>query len=671
MMEGAEIIPFSAIVGQMELKRALLLNAINPRIGGLLIRGEKGTAKSTAVRALAEVLPEIEVVKNCPFHADPVRDREFCIRCGECGGKGNAPGVERRQVQVVTLPLGVTEDRLLGTLDIERAIQKGVKAFEPGILAACHRGILYIDEVNLLDDHIVDVLLDVAAMGVNTVEREGISFSHPSRFILIGTMNPEEGELRPQLLDRFGLQVTISGLSGVEQRMEIVRVVERFEQDPVGFRASCVGAQRELQEQIAGAIARLKGITMDDGLLRYIASACNELGVKTHRAEITVARAAKAIAALDGRTSVTGEDVREAMHLALPHRLRRRPFEDPDLDRRRLDDLMDRLEGGGDGEEDRGPRHPHEGRHEYAGKGGGKGSRSGKAKEQVIRPGKGIDSGMVMRSRMLPKGKERYDSGRRVEVETPLARGRYRSPTERSERRELALDASIRAAAIHQDQGDGIPRVRIRLEDLRFRERFGRTSAAILFLVDASGSMGAEGRMQSAKGAVLSLLEDAYRHRDRIGLIAFRGEQADEILPFTQSTDLAAKRLAEVPTGGRTPLSSGLDLALRRFEREREKHPHLIPLLILLSDGHANVGMGGRIGEELLALSRLLADRDVHTVVIDTEAARSDVLSLGVGFCRKIAQESNGAYYRITDLDPGTLEGIALTELEEHLLDAA
>ena len=334
------ILPFTAIVGQTQMKQALILNAINQRIGGVLIRGEKGTAKSTAVRALAEILPVIEIVKGCPFNCNPANDQELCDICNEKIEMGEPIETLKKKVQVITLPLGSTEDRVIGTIDIERAIKEGIKALEPGILAAVNRGILYIDEVNLLDDHVVDVLLDSAAMGVNVVEREGISLSHPAKFILIGTMNPEEGELRPQMLDRFGLQVTVEGIAEVDDRIEIVNVADAFETDPQGFMQKYEAEQKRLTEKIVNAKAILSKVKISDDIIRRIAQTCVEMGVMTHRAEITIVRTAKTIAAFNGREEVTVEDVREAMALALPHRMRKKPFEDPRVDQQKINDMM-------------------------------------------------------------------------------------------------------------------------------------------------------------------------------------------------------------------------------------------------------------------------------------------------------------------------------------------
>ncbi|MBW9220150.1 AAA family ATPase [Methanothermococcus sp. SCGC AD-155-N22] len=332
------VFPFTAIVRQEKMKKALILNAINPKIGGVLIRGEKGTAKSTAVRALADLLPEIEVVENCPFNCTV--DGDLCDICRENIKKGNLKTVKRK-MRVVDLPIGCTEDRVIGTLDIERAIKEGVKALEPGILAEANGNILYIDEVNLLDDHIVDILLDVAAMGWNIIEREGIKIKHPSRFILVGTMNPEEGELRPQILDRFGLMVDVEGLEDVKDRVEVVKRVEEFNRDPERFYKKFEEEQNKLRKKIENGRRILKDVIIDDDLLELIARICVELNIPTSRADITVVRTAKAIAAFNGRTYVNIDDIKEACELALPHRMRRKPFEPPQLNQERINEIIE------------------------------------------------------------------------------------------------------------------------------------------------------------------------------------------------------------------------------------------------------------------------------------------------------------------------------------------
>ena len=333
--------PFTAIVGQEKMKRALILNLINPALGGVLIKGEKGTAKSTAVRALTEVLPERMEAEGCPFSCDP--DDRSCM-CDECRSKKEIVAVKRR-MRVVDLPVSATEDRVVGTLDIEKALKTGEKHFEPGILADANRNILYIDEINLLDDHVVDVILDSAAMGVNTVEREGVSFSHPAKFVLVGTMNPEEGDLRPQLLDRFGLVVDVRGETDIEMRTEVVKRYLEYENDPEAFLEKWRPEQEKLCNKISTAKSLIKNVSYSDDILRLAAEISVSLGVDGHRADISMIKTACANAAYEGRNSVSKSDMKLAAELVLPHRMRRKPFEEQKMDIASVFELIESREG--------------------------------------------------------------------------------------------------------------------------------------------------------------------------------------------------------------------------------------------------------------------------------------------------------------------------------------
>ena len=665
------VLPFTAIVGQELMKKALLLNAINPRIGGVLIRGEKGTAKSTAVRALAELLPVIRVVKGCPFSCNPNDKREMCENCLAAGATLE---YGERTVRVVDLPLGVTEDRLVGTIDIESAIKEGRKRIEPGILAAVNRGILYIDEVNLLDDHIADVLLDSAALGVNVVEREGISFTHPARFILIGTMNPEEGEIRPQLLDRFGLQVTVEALSDPAQRIEIVRSAERFDANPGEFSSAAGPAQEELRQRIRKAQALLPEVTISDGLLETVVSACVEMGIATHRAEITIVRTAKTLAALSGRKEVNTADVREAMELALPHRMRRRPFEEPRLDPDQMDDALKKAEesrqkkqGTQQPEEEKEPRGTPEesgSKGDGGGEGSGKRQSTGPMQERVFSIGDPVDSDKIRPLQRRDRQKRRKLSGRRVESFASGPHGSYISSRMPQGPPDPALDATIRAAAPYQLARDHSScALVVKDPDIREKVRVGKVSSSCIFVVDASGSMGAQARMEAAKGAVLSLLLDSYRQRDRVGMVAFRGDTADLVLPLCSSVDLARKCLAELPTGGKTPLSLGLAKGVETLLREKRKNRETVPVMVLISDGRANVSGDGKIRDEVLGVSDRIRECGIHLVVIDTEERKGSFVRLHLGFCREIAESSGGHYYQLGDLEPGAIRSIAANEI--------
>lgn len=335
-----EIYPFSAIVGQEQMKKALLLNAINPKIGGVLIKGEKGTAKSTAARALARLLPNREVVDGCIFGCDPADPKGLCL---ECQNRSDLKS-KTTKMRVVELPISATEDKVVGSLDIEHALKKGEKKFEPGILAQAHRNILYVDEVNLLNDHIVDVLLDAAAMGMNFIEREGVSYFHPASFILIGTMNPEEGELRPQLLDRFGLCVDIEGITDADTRVDVIKRRQAFEENQEDFLNKWAEPEQNIRERITRAQELLPSVSISDEMLFIIAQICIDMGVDGHRADITMMKTASTLAAYHGRNSVGEADVREAATLVLPHRMRRRPFSEQRMDTTKMDQSIQKTQ---------------------------------------------------------------------------------------------------------------------------------------------------------------------------------------------------------------------------------------------------------------------------------------------------------------------------------------
>ena len=339
------IFPFTAIVGQERMRRALILNAVDTRIGGVLIRGERGTAKSTASRALAALLPSVKVVNDCRFGCDPDKPATWCTECKERFEGATKIPYHVRTTSFVNLPVSATEDRVVGTLDIEQAIQKGERHFEPGVLASANRGLLYIDEVNLLDDHVVDVLLDSAAMGVNMVEREGISFTHPARFILVGTMNPEEGELRPQLLDRFALSVDIVGIRDARERVMIMERNLAFEQDADAFRQRWMPREEEISHQIERARELVGQVTHTSRDLLSIAALTSSLNVDGHRADLVILKAARAQAAFEGRTKINDHDIALAAELALPHRIKRTPFQQAEMTTEQLQERIEQLAG--------------------------------------------------------------------------------------------------------------------------------------------------------------------------------------------------------------------------------------------------------------------------------------------------------------------------------------
>jgi len=686
-----EILPFTAIVGQEKMKKSLILNAVNPRIGGVLIRGEKGTAKSTAVRALAELLPEIEVVNGCPFNCNPHDESEMCDLCYTKKTNGENLNAIKRRMWVIDLPLGATEDRVVGSIDVEKAIREGIKALEPGILAAANRGILYIDEVNLLDDHVADVILDSAAMSINVVEREGVSVSHPSKFILVGTMNPEEGELRPQLLDRFGLQASVESIDDADKRVEIVKLVESFERDPEEFRKSFERKQKALREKIVHAKQIVNEVEISDDLLKLTADTCIKLGVRTHRAEIVINRTAKTIAAFDGRKKVTFEDIKEAMELALPHRMRRKPFEQPSLDTEKLAKMLQdtkkqheekeetkqqQKQQRKEGEEKRGHEHKNEQLEEANPKSEAHNDDIKEPqKEFIFDIGDSIDTGAVRQEQKKDRIYRRKISGRRVPTLSLRNNGKYvRHGFPKGERKDVALDATIRAAAPYQKERkhESDLAVVIKTQDIREKIRVGKVSTATLFVVDASGSMGANRRMESAKGAVLSLLLDSYQQRDKVGMVAFRGNRADTMLPLCSSIDLAVEKLKELPTGGRTPLSAGLEMGLHLLTVEKRKDEETIPILLLISDGRANVSSGENkeIEKELVALAEQARAKGIYVIVIDTEIVSKSFIQMQLGYCREIASYSGGRYYPIADLTSQAVHDIVIQEQERELLSS-
>lgn len=659
--------PFTAIVGQDDLRLGLLLNAVSPAVGGVLVRGEKGTAKSTAVRALAALMPEISVVPGCRFSCGPAAPDPACPDGPHEAGSGVS-----RAARTVELPVGASEDRLVGALDIERALAEGVKAFEPGLLADAHRGILYVDEVNLLHDHLVDLLLDAAAMGASYVEREGVSVRHAARFLLVGTMNPEEGELRPQLLDRFGLTVEVAASRETDLRVEVVRRRLAYDDDPAGFAAQWADEESALRARIVAARALLSHVRLGDGALRQIAATCAAFEVDGMRADIVMARTATALAAWAGRTDVLAEDVRQAALLALPHRRRRNPFDAPGLDEDKLDDTLEQNSGEDDDPDPDGPGgggRPPEGDGPDTppqGEGGADDTpaqsvpEQGKEKEQEPVRGQSsgsgeqqpVRAGEPFRTKMLSvPGLGEGAAGRRSRARTEHGRTTgARRP--QGALTKLHLAATVQAAAPHQRargrSGRGLV---VRRDDLRQATREGREGNLVLFVVDASGSMAARQRMTAVKGAVLSLLLDAYQRRDKVGLITFRGKDAEVVLPPTSSVDAAAARLEMLPTGGRTPVAAGLLKAHDVLRVERMRDPSRRPLLVVVTDGRAT---GGPEPVALAArAARLHEAEGTASVVVDCESG-----PVRLGLAASLAGELGGTAVTLDELRADSIAGL-------------
>ena len=642
--------PFSAVVGSEDMALALILTTISPEVGGVLVRGEKGTAKTTMVRALAQILPSINLIEGCRFSCDPADPDPTCP-----DSPHDHPAVTSRPARLVELPVGATEDRVIGSLDLRQALGVGEVVYEPGLLAAAHRGILYVDEVNLLHDHLVDLLLDAAAMGRSTVERDGVSVAHAARLILIGTMNPEEGELRPQLLDRFGLTVEIAAPRDPKLRAEVIRRRLAFDSDPAAFVAAFAAGEDELRLRIITARSLLPSVQLDDRQLAAIARVCGAFEVDGMRADIVTARAAAAHAAWQGRREITKSDIRAAARLALPHRRRRNPFDAPGLD----EDLLDRLLNE---EPDPDPSPPQDS--PPSGPSGGSEPNDAQhvnehrdmRPEPVEGPLRAPSASSASTERIFSAAETYHtrmftapgigvgEAGRRSRALTSAGRTVGAIPAEHDHGR-LHLTATIRAAAPHQSTRGrrAAERLRLAAPDLRLAVTEGRESNLVLLVVDASGSMAARRRMEAVKAAALSLLLDAYQRRDKIGLITFRGAEATLALPPTSSIETAARRLEELPTGGRTPLAEGLLCAAETLQLERIRDPRRRPLLVVVTDGRATHG------PDAVGRSRLIADQlrrtGVAALIIDCETGR-----MSLGLARTLSLHLDAQYVTVDEV---------------------
>ncbi|HEY3117879.1 MAG TPA: putative cobaltochelatase [Chloroflexota bacterium] len=641
------IFPFTALVGQDLMKLGLLLNAVNPKIGGVLVRGEKGTAKSTAVRALAALLPEVPVVMGCRFSCDPTRPATWCDECHERATNGGTHLPRSvRSVPLVELPVSATEDRVVGTLDIEHAVTEGKRRFEAGLLAAANRGILYVDEVNLLSDHLVDVLLDAAAMGVNYVEREGISVSHPAEFILIGTMNPEEGELRPQLLDRFALTVEVEGIHEPHLRAEVVKRRAAFESDSGSFAKQWLTGEQEERDRLEKARELLPSVTLSDQMLDLITRICADFQVDGLRADIVMYKTAMTHAAYRGRTEVNLDDIRVAAMLALPHRRRRQPFDDTGGDPGDLERRIQAQMAQAEAENSEGALNPMSEpaaatEEDQAGQG---------EAPRVDTPGGTFRVRKFAADVNRPKERERL--GRRTSVTNTEPTGRYvRGDIPKEKAHSLALDATVRAAAPYQKErreaATDERKIHLRSWDVREKVRERRLSNLIVFVLDTSGSMGVENHMIMTKGAILSLLTDAYQKRDRIALVTFHGSNAEVLLSPTSSVQRAERMLRQLPTGGRTPLADGLRLAEELLTKERDRDSAVLPMVIVVSDGRANVALHGNDPiEDVRTMAQKLRQMNINTMVVDTEAEH-----FRIGLASRLAEWLGGPCYRIEQLD--------------------
>jgi magnesium chelatase subunit D len=628
--------PFTAIVGQEEMKLALILNVVDPLIGGVLIMGHRGTGKSTAVRALADLLPQITVVAGCPYNCDPQDKRNLC---DQCGAKGELD-TKQSAVPVVELPLGATEDRVCGTIDIERALSAGRKAFDPGLLARANRGFLYIDEVNLLEDHLVDLLLDVAVTGINKVEREGVSVEHPASFVLIGSGNPEEGELRPQLLDRFGLHAEVTTENYLKNRVDIVVRREAYDRERDAFCESFAANQEQLRKRITRARAGLAKLTMERAVLEKIAQLCADLKVDGHRGELTIMRAARALAVFEGRRAVTEEHVKRVSAMALRHRLRRDAL-DETATSEQIQQAVEEVfpttppppsssggNGGGDTQpQDRPGKVNKQAPRQRA---SASGSSARPNDMDVLSPPavekKSGEVKLVEHLRSNERKEKSLSQSRRTsggKAALVQRRGRYtRAVAFRTSGARVAIDATLRALV--GLEGRLAP---VNPQALRYKLLKHKQGTLFVFAIDASGSMAAN-RIARAKSTILKLLRKSYLNRDSVAIVSFHGTSANVDLPPSRSILRARRVLDSLRMGGSTPLALGLVTTIELLEIVGNKFGESV--VLLFTDGRSNVPLrrGGlnlrafrqvKIESELRELTVGLTRTKASVVVVDTQ----------------------------------------------------
>jgi len=642
------VFPFTAIVGMDLAKKALLAVAVNPLIGGVLLRGDKGTGKTTLVRGLANVLPEIQVVADCPFNCNPFNPLEMCDNCYRRWKNGENLPIIKRGMRVIDLPLSITPDRLIGTLDIEKALKEGVKALKPGILDEANRNILYIDEVNLLDDYIADLILDAAAYGWNIIEREHVSFKHPARFILVGSMNPEEGELRPQLLDRFGLVVNVEAPMDPDLRAEIVKRVEEYSIDPITFYKKYQSSEEELRKRIIRAKEILPMVTVDEDLVKMLAKTLVDMKIKTCRAEITTIRTAKALAALAGRTYVTLDDLRDAMKLALPHKTNLTPFNDLKNMGHREDRHIGKHESNRDHRRNHGNHEDHVNRTSPV---------SMKSNELSDLMREGTSSINIPPSSNELKVDEKLSKSTRNEVVHHRgSKYAYQTTINKpfgipvsyvfSIPNPIDIDivGTIANAAVNRVPMEKVLSNGLLQDVLAVRIRRSRVPSLVIIVLDASGSMNVLKRIAIAKRIAWEIIEKSYTKRAWLSLITFRGNGIDKYIPITKRYSKVLEILKNVPTGGKTPLTAGLKKVIETAKIFRTKYPSAYVKAILITDGKANKPLYMNIEDEIKYYSSQIRRENIDLIIYDT---RPGLIDPSISYIDKISYIADAKVYRL------------------------
>lgn len=637
------------MVGQQNMRLALILNAIDPSIGGVLICGRRGTGKSTAVRALTSLLPPITGIADCPYFCDPTSPQWMCNDCQARYEREESFSIAQRPVHLVTLPLNASEDRVAGSFDLATALASGTSHFAPGLLAAANRGFLYVDEINLLNDHIVDLLLDAAALGVNRVERDTISIAHPARFVLIGTMNPEEGMLRPQLLDRIGLYVEAEDQRDPANRALVVERRLAYDASPADFMAHWSEAEQALHERVKHAQQLLPSVHVSRYFRQVVAMLVDrQLHAEGHRGDLVVLRTARALAAWEDHTEVQYSDIEQAVGLALPHRARAGAAIG-----QHLTQLFDELPAGAtdvdipeeiatiDDDIDVDKRGDE--REGAAGL-----SRRLRGEQDVVQVQTLIS---ITRDRLA-----RQEAGRRFLSLTTRRSGRFTRSRQANPVTDVAFSATIRAAAPYQQVRGRIggSKLELRPDDLRQKVRERKTRSLLVFVVDGSDSVMARQLMPKTKRILLALLQNAYEKRDRVAMLVFRFAQGRVVLPPTRNFARARRSVEELYIGGCTPLATGLLEGLRLAETERLRDPTTRPILIVLTDGLANIDLSGNMRHDTprrdaLNVAQEIATRQIPAVMIDTNPYPTVTNEAGEkvpGPCRELAQALAADYYQ-------------------------